>query len=62
MQREEVPLSCPYCGERLVVLVDPEDAGASYVEDCQVCCRPMILTVRRSASGELSISARGEDE
>lgn len=37
---------CAYCGRRNEVFVDPS-AGAhqQYVEDCQVCCRPNLLTV-----------------
>ncbi len=38
---------CAYCGERNETSVDPS-AGPrqSYVEDCQVCCRPNVVTVR----------------
>jgi predicted metal-dependent hydrolase len=38
---------CPYCGEPVLVAVAAEDAqGASYVEDCPVCCRPWQVSVR----------------
>ncbi|MCA2977842.1 MAG: CPXCG motif-containing cysteine-rich protein [Myxococcaceae bacterium] len=41
-------LDCPTCGARFPVMVAPEDAaGASYVEDCPVCCRPSAVTVER---------------
>jgi hypothetical protein len=38
---------CAYCGEENTTFVDIS-AGSqqSYVEDCQVCCRPNILYVR----------------
>jgi hypothetical protein len=37
---------CGYCGEYSTTFVDLS-AGfeQSYVEDCQVCCRPNILSV-----------------
>lgn len=35
---------CPWCGEPLELFVDP-DAAASYIEDCQVCCRPIRIEV-----------------
>jgi hypothetical protein len=37
---------CSYCGEYSTIFVDLS-AGfeQSYVEDCQVCCRPNILSV-----------------
>lgn len=38
---------CAYCGESNLTFVD-WSAGSqqSYVEDCQVCCRPNILYLR----------------
>jgi hypothetical protein len=38
---------CSYCGEWNVNEVD-ESAGMTqqYVEDCEVCCQPNILTVQ----------------
>lgn len=36
---------CPYCGERIELLVDPSLSGQTYTEDCEVCCRPMRVTV-----------------
>jgi cysteine-rich CPXCG protein len=42
---EEDHISCPYCGEPLTVLIDPSEAGQEYIEDCQICCRPIIMQV-----------------
>jgi hypothetical protein len=38
---------CAYCGEENDLFVDPE-GGAHQVltEDCMVCCRPNVLTIR----------------
>ncbi|HIM51315.1 MAG TPA: CPXCG motif-containing cysteine-rich protein [Acidobacteria bacterium] len=36
---------CPYCGEWLEVFIDPSVRRQEYIEDCQVCCRPITLTV-----------------
>lgn len=38
--------SCAFCGETSTTFVDLS-AGSlqSYIEDCQVCCRPNILYV-----------------
>ena len=38
---------CSYCGEWNETEIDPS-AGReqSFVEDCQVCCQPNLLTVR----------------
>ncbi|HEY2930899.1 MAG TPA: CPXCG motif-containing cysteine-rich protein [Acidobacteriota bacterium] len=39
-------IECPYCGEWLEISIDPTVSSQTYVEDCQVCCRPMQVVVR----------------
>ena len=34
-------VSCPYCGENIEVIVDCSEIEQDYIEDCQVCCRPI---------------------
>lgn len=36
--------TCPHCWERITMLFDLSDTGQSYVEDCEVCCNPIVLT------------------
>jgi Cysteine-rich CPXCG len=53
---------CAGCGEWVETSVD-ESAGSKqqYVEDCQVCCQPNVLTVRWDGSAqEFTISAELE--
>jgi len=40
----EKTIHCPFCAERLSILLDLSAGGQSYVEDCQVCCRPMQIS------------------
>jgi hypothetical protein len=58
-----VNVGCPYCGEIVTVVLD-EGGGASqrYVEDCEVCCRPIQLSVRRSSDGHYEVDTRREDD
>lgn len=58
----ETPISCPYCGETISVLVDDSLPEQNYVEDCQVCCRPIVLDVSVGPDGEVQVSARSENE
>lgn len=37
---------CPYCWESISVLLDTSVPVQTYVEDCEVCCNPMELSVR----------------
>lgn len=48
---EFVAIQCPWCGERLDARVDLTAGPQSYVEDCQVCCRPMELTIELEENG-----------
>jgi transcription elongation factor Elf1 len=55
-------LQCPYCGESIEVLVDCSVDEQTYIEDCGVCCRPIVMTVLAEGGELLSIEARSEDE
>ena len=50
---EFVAVRCPYCGERLETRVDLTADEARYVEDCQVCCRPIEFVIERDPDGAL---------
>ena len=61
MQRTEQLIDCPYCGEAMTLLLDHSEAGSEYVEDCQVCCQPMVVAL--SVSGDAPLAhVRREDE
>ncbi|NND66144.1 MAG: CPXCG motif-containing cysteine-rich protein [Halioglobus sp.] len=55
-------VSCPYCGELIEVLIDHQEAGQSYIEDCQVCCRPITFNIFAGAGGQLEVSVHDENE
>ncbi len=44
-----IVVDCPCCGESLEILIDAETLG-SLVQDCEVCCNPWLLTIRRRGS------------
>ena len=58
----EQTIGCPYCGEAISVLVDDSLPEKQYVEDCQVCCRPIVLDVSVDLDGDAVVSARSENE
>jgi len=59
---QESSVYCPYCGESIEVLLNPEDVGLEYIEDCQVCCRPIEFSLRQSAGGWLEAEVRSDAE
>ena len=50
LELTETIIYCPYCGEPNRVLLDPGEAGQSYIEDCQVCCRPITFLLAMEGS------------
>jgi len=50
---EFVAVLCPYCGERLETRVDLTADEPSYIEDCEVCCRPIEFQLERDPGGAL---------
>jgi Cysteine-rich CPXCG len=59
---DTVFVHCPYCGEEIEIVVDGSVEHQQYVEDCSVCCRPIVLTVVADDGEVLSVDARSEDE
>jgi len=35
---------CPYCGESISMLIDLNFNNQKYIEDCEICCRPIELS------------------
>lgn len=58
----EQAISCPYCGETITILVDDSLPEQEYVEDCQVCCRPIVLHVTVDTDGDVSVTESAENE
>lgn len=50
---EEREVECPWCGEWFETLIDCSPGDQRYVEDCYVCCRPIVFGISVGADGEL---------
>ncbi|MCP4286488.1 MAG: CPXCG motif-containing cysteine-rich protein [Gammaproteobacteria bacterium] len=59
---EEFSLQCPNCGEIVNIFVDSSVEQQIYVEDCSVCCRPMLLAVSYDEQSGISVTANREDD
>lgn len=58
---EAISATCPYCGESIELVVDESAGSTRYIEDCQVCCRPMQVDVEVD-DGRVSVRVRTGDE
>jgi len=45
-------ITCPYCWESIEIAVDLSVEAQQQVEDCSVCCRPIVIRYS-AANGEL---------
>jgi hypothetical protein len=59
---QQYTVECPYCGEQIDVLIDPSAEQQDYVEDCQVCCRPIDFTVSLTMAGAVDVTVAAENE
>ena len=61
LSTSSVAITCPYCGEPGEIIIDPSVDQQEYIEDCWVCCRPIVMAVTVLGE-EASVSVRAEDE
>ena len=55
-------IHCPYCGEPLEIAIDWSVREQEYVEDCQVCCQPMVLRVTMDDTDGAVVAVRAESD
>ena len=56
-------VDCPWCGEDVAIGLDPgSGTHQCYVEDCSVCCRPLLVHVDYDEDGRASVFAVAEGE
>ncbi len=59
--QQEHDISCPYCGEMINILIDYSSDIQEYIEDCQVCCRPISLQIQFiGPSAQISVKHENE--
>ena len=56
-----VEINCPYCWERIELLIDCSSANQEYTEDCEVCCRPIAVSVDLTEEGDPQVEVRKEN-
>ncbi len=60
---EDVEVQCPYCGESFASVADCSAGDQTYIEDCQVCCQPIVFVLHIDHAGNMvSLEAHRDDE
>ncbi|MDG2250446.1 MAG: CPXCG motif-containing cysteine-rich protein [Gammaproteobacteria bacterium] len=60
--QEIIESFCPYCGESIQLLVDCSVPHQEYIEDCQVCCRPMQILANVNEEGIPDVQVQSETD
>jgi len=50
--------TCPYCWEEISMILDSYNDEEVYIEDCEVCCRPIELYVQWHGEKLVAFSAK----
>ena len=58
--RPATSVRCPYCGERIFMEVDECEGNSvpEFIEDCEVCCHPIVFSGYFDERGRLRLQAR----
>lgn len=59
---EEHFFQCPYCWEEISMLLDSSVRQQTYVEDCEICCNPIELTVGYNEGELFNFSAESIEQ
>lgn len=59
---EMLTLDCPYCGESFSTSADPSAGSQTYVEDCAVCCKPIVVSMEVEDEEIVAVRTRREDD
>ncbi|HEX5418607.1 MAG TPA: CPXCG motif-containing cysteine-rich protein [Gammaproteobacteria bacterium] len=55
-------LTCPYCWQTIEIEIDASIEQQEYVEDCSVCCRPIVIRYRVEEGSVAELEAVPEQE
>lgn len=55
---EPIDVQCPWCGEVFTTFFDLSSGSTQYIEDCQVCCRPIVLNFQISRFGRIRVQSQ----
>lgn len=53
---------CPHCWEEISMVLELGAGGQEYIEDCEVCCRPITIGYETDGSEVLVFEARGTED
>lgn len=58
----EHEFQCPYCWESITMLLDRSVSKQTYIEDCEICCNPIEVSVEFNQEELTSFSAQNIEQ
>jgi DNA-directed RNA polymerase subunit RPC12/RpoP len=59
--QDEASYVCDACGEEIVIPIDVASGREqTYVEDCPVCCHPMVIHLEVDEDGQVTLWGESE--
>ena len=59
---EEYFFQCPYCWEQISMLIDTSQSQQDYIEDCEICCNPIQISVATEAQQIVNFQAESIEQ
>ena len=53
---------CPYCWDEISMLLDTSVRKQTYIEDCEICCNPIEISVEFENNELLEFDARNIEQ
>ena len=54
----EYEFACPHCWQTITMLLDLSVTRQKYVEDCEVCCHPILIAYESNGEDVTSFEAQ----
>lgn len=55
-------IQCPYCWQTFEAVVDCSVTEQEYVEDCYICCQPIVFKVISDGERIISLNTSAENQ
>jgi len=59
---DEYFFQCPYCWEQISMLIDVSQPNQSYIEDCEICCNPIQVSITAENQEIISFQAESIEQ
>jgi hypothetical protein len=53
-------IHCPFCGQYFELVIDTSQPEQQFTVDCEICCRPLLVSVTCEAGEILDLRAAAD--